>query len=39
MEARAGKNFYTRQGERGHGENGYGITLYAPNMNLMRDTR
>eukprot|EP00163_Fabomonas_tropica_P032439 TRINITY_DN812_c0_g2_i24.p1 TRINITY_DN812_c0_g2~~TRINITY_DN812_c0_g2_i24.p1 ORF type:complete len:525 (+),score=115.58 TRINITY_DN812_c0_g2_i24:416-1990(+) len=39
IESRGVKNGATQYGNRGHGENGYGITLYAPNMNLVRDPR
>ncbi|XP_065197293.1 uncharacterized protein LOC135828788 [Sycon ciliatum] len=39
LEARVGHNGYVHTGDRGHGENGAGITLYAPNMNLVRDPR
>ena len=35
MEARGGHNGYVHEGERGHNENGVGITMYAPNMNMV----
>ncbi|XP_062517183.1 uncharacterized protein LOC134192460 [Corticium candelabrum] len=39
LEARALHNGFVHAGNRGHHENGAGITLYAPNMNLVRDPR
>ncbi len=39
MEARGSHNGYVHEGNRGHNENGRGITLYGPNMNLVRDPR
>ena len=39
MEARGLYNGFTNDGNRGHGQNGLGITLYAPNLNLVRDPR
>ncbi|KNC55776.1 glycoside hydrolase family 3 domain-containing protein [Thecamonas trahens ATCC 50062] len=38
-EARGLLNGFVRSGNRGMYENGVGITLYAPNMNLVRDPR
>jgi beta-glucosidase len=38
-EARALHNGFVHSGNRGHHENGAGITMYAPNMNLVRDPR
>ena len=41
LEARGGHNGFVHAGNRGSGmwTNGVGITLYAPNMNLVRDPR
>ena len=39
IEARGGHNGYVHDGDRGNGQNAVGITLYAPNMNLVRDPR
>ena len=38
-EARALYNSYVEMGIRGHGQNGQTISLYSPNMNLVRDPR
>lgn len=38
-EARAGHNGYVHKGNRGAGQNGKGMTMYAPNLNLVRDPR
>ena len=39
-EARADHNGYVHDGDRGTGgENGVGITMYGPNINLVRDPR
>lgn len=39
LEARGLHNGFVHMGNRGLGENGVGITMYAPNMNLVRDPR
>jgi len=39
VEARADYNFNTASGNRGQQCNGCGITMYGPNMNLVRDPR
>ena len=39
VEARATHNAAVHRGDRGHLENGVGITTYAPNINLVRDPR
>ncbi len=39
VEARADYNFNTASGNRGQKCNGCGITMYGPNMNLVRDPR
>ncbi|CEL98230.1 unnamed protein product [Vitrella brassicaformis CCMP3155] len=39
MEARGTYNYYTWRGDRGKKQNGRGITIYSPNINLVRDPR
>lgn len=38
-EARGGHNGYVHYGDRGHLSNGKGMTMYSPNLNLVRDSR